>query len=131
LNEYGSKKPRKREAAALALISSQTITEAAQAAGISESTLYRWRQEPEFQAIISRVKAEALDNASNRLAALSTDAVSTLQEIAGNKSMPPTQRVSAARAMLETAFKLREQDEIISRLENLEKTILESGDNCG
>lgn len=129
MNEYGSKKPRKREAAALAMISSGTIAEAANAAGISQATLYRWRQEPEFQAIVNRVKSEALSNASNRLAALSTDAVSTLKDIADDKLTPPAQRVSAARTILETAFKAREQDEIIARLDNLEKITQENGDD--
>jgi transposase-like protein len=127
LNEYGSKKNRKREAAALALIASRTIAEAADACGVSESTLYRWRQEPEFQAIVDRVKNEALNTASNNLAALSAGAVEVLQNIAYSETAPPAQRVSAARAMIETAFKLREQDEIIKRLDALERAQDEKG----
>lgn len=95
------------------------------AAGVSESTLYRWRTEPEFKAIMDRVKADALDTASNNLAALSAGAVEVLQGIAYNEEAPPAQRVSAARAMLETAFKLREQDDIIKRLDALERNAAE------
>jgi len=127
LNDYGSKKSRKREAAALALISCQTVIEAATAAGISQTTLYRWRQEPEFQQIVTRVKSEALTTASNNLAAISSKAVKALTDVMDKDTTPEAQKVSAAKALLEMAFKLREQDEIITRLNTLEKAFDNKG----
>jgi hypothetical protein len=47
---HGSKFERKKEEAIAALLSHQSIENAAKAANIAQNTLLRWMKEPEFEA---------------------------------------------------------------------------------
>lgn len=46
---HGEKRSRREDLALAALISEPTIGEAAKKVGISEVTIWRWMQDPEFQ----------------------------------------------------------------------------------
>src|ERR687886_540740 len=47
---HGSKWDRKREQAILALLQEPTVEAAAKAVGVADVTLWRWMQQPDFQA---------------------------------------------------------------------------------
>jgi hypothetical protein len=47
---HGSKSDRQREEAIIALLSQNSVEEAARAVGIGATTLFRWLKEPEFDA---------------------------------------------------------------------------------
>ena len=47
---HGQKLGRKMDAAVAALLTQRNVEEAAQAAGIGATTLWRWLKQPEFQA---------------------------------------------------------------------------------
>ena len=102
---HGSKRPQREEAAIAALLSEPTLEAAATRAGIGESTLLRWLEEPAFQARYRDAKRRVLEHAVSRLQQSAGKAVDVLVGIAEDRTAPHTARVSAARTVLDQAFR--------------------------
>lgn len=102
-----------------ALASGATVRDAAITARVGETTVYRRLREPEFRKQIGDARAELVAQAVARLAAASTDAVTTLTELLGSNA-PPAVRLGAARSILELGLKLREHQELADRVAALE-----------
>lgn len=112
--------PRK-EKALHALLVSRTRKEAAAMAGIGESTLRSYLQEPEFQARYCEAFGALVQDAARQAQQAIAPALSTLQEIMTDKDEQAQARISAARSTLEYALKLTEQADILEQLRVLEK----------
>jgi uncharacterized membrane-anchored protein YjiN (DUF445 family) len=120
-----NKSLRKKEALAVALIEAPSVVEACRRAGVSTNSAYRWlREDTEFRELFRSTKRRLLDLALARLEGIVTRAISTLEEVLESGTHEPA-RVSASRTVLEMVLKLREHDEILERLEALEKAVLE------
>jgi hypothetical protein len=119
---HGEKLSRKKEAAIKALLESDTHADAAKAAGIGEVTLWRWMQEPDFKEAFRNAKRRVLDQAIVRLQKATGKAISALQSVVENDKAPASARVSGAKAILDTAIKATEIEELRSRVEKLEKS---------
>ena len=117
---HGEKFSRKKEQAIAALLTSPTLTEAARACGIGETTLWRWLQDPDFAERYRQARKRALHIAINRLHRIASDAVTTLQVVANDANAPASSRVAAARVILETVLKMEEVEEIEARLTKIE-----------
>jgi len=117
--------PRQRRFVA-AMMTARTVTEAAEAAGVSERTGRQYLTQPAVKAALSQALDSALHLASRQSAAAMTDALATLQEIHQDPTNPAGSRVSAARAILEAAPKLREALDLAERVTELEKRIQRS-----
>lgn len=116
---------RKKEALAVALLEAPSVAEACRRVGISENSAYRWlREDSEFREILRSAKKRLLDLALARLEGITAKAINTLEEILEKGTHEPS-RVSSARAVLEMVLKLREHDEILERLEALERIAME------
>jgi len=100
---HGEKRSRREDLALAALISEPTIGEAAKKVGISEVTIWRWMQDPEFQDKYRTARRQAVSQAITQLQKISSEAVQTLREVMNNKETPPASRVTAAKAVLEMA----------------------------
>jgi len=122
---HGAKKPRKREQAIIALLEQPSIKEAAQSVGIGEATLFRWLQEPEFQRAYREAKHRVVEQAISRLQQVSGEAVDTLREIMLDTEKPPSTRVTAAKAVLEWSIKAVEMEDLVTRVEDLERFVEE------
>jgi hypothetical protein len=61
-----------------------------------------------------------LESAINRLRRFATDAVTTLHEVATDVESPASSRVAASKAILDTALKAVELEDVESRLSALE-----------
>src|SRR3984885_8707258 len=79
---------RKKEAAILALLSQRTVQDAARSVGVGERTLYRWMQEPDFDAAYQRARQAAFWQATARLQQMCAPAVSTLGKIMLDSNEP-------------------------------------------
>jgi hypothetical protein len=110
----------KRELAIVALLTSRTHADAAQACRISLRTLQRWLKEAPFAEAYKQAKSELVSGATTQLRINGTVAVATLESVATNKENPPAARVAAARAILEFMFQAHETEDISARLEKLE-----------
>jgi hypothetical protein len=105
------------------LIDKPTQRAAAEACKISVKTIRRWMDEPAFLAAFRDAKNEIFANTTNRLRQAGPIAVRTLYQIATNEDTPPgaPSRVAAARALLEFGITHVEIEDVLARLEKLEK----------
>ena len=117
----GTKLGRKKEAAILALLSQRNVEEAARVGGISERTLYRWMQEPDFDGAYRAARRAAFSQSAARLQQMSSPAVTTLGKIMVDTSAPAASRVRAADSVLNHAAKAIEIEDIEARVSELER----------
>ncbi len=108
----------KQEKALAALISEGTIKDAARVSGTSETTLWRWMQEAEFQRRHRSAQREVVNAAIGALQGATVEAVETLRRnlTCGNFFAENT----AAQAILTQSFKVIELEEIAERVRRLE-----------
>jgi molybdenum-dependent DNA-binding transcriptional regulator ModE len=120
---HGEKFSRRMEAAIVALLEQPSIPEAAKAAGISYTSLWRWLQDPEFQAEYRNARRQALGQATAQLQQASGAAVKALKQIIEDRESPSSARVMAARTILEMGLKAIELEEIEARLAAVEQAV--------
>ena len=121
----GGSRQNAKTAAALALASGLTQTEAAKKVGIGERTLRRWLKQDDFRQSVAAAKREMVSRAVAMLADASTEAATTLRQLlqADSESV----RLNAAKAIIELGIKLRESEELAERVKQIEETIATIG----
>jgi hypothetical protein len=120
----------KQERALLALLSQPTIQAAAEAARISERTLFGWLKEKAFADAYRAARALAVSQAISRLQQVSSQAVDTLEGVMKDIETPAPAKVTAAKTVLEMALKGTEMAELQWRLAALEAAVHEDS-NAG
>ena len=120
---HGEKLSRKQEQAIAALLSEPTICAAAKHIGVNEATLYRWLQHEEFQTSYRQARRESVTQAIAGLQQACGEAVQTLREIMTDSEAPASSRVTAARAVLDTALRAVELEDIEERVAALEDAV--------
>ena len=103
-----------------ALAKGATASQAAAQAGVSERTVYRRLQQPEFQARIDALQEETLQRAAAILTAAAQEGIHSLVALQAS-STPPAVRRAAARDILEMGLRLREVASFEKRLLDLER----------
>jgi hypothetical protein len=111
----------KKEAAILALLTARGIDEAARNAQVPPRTLYRWLQEPDFDAAYPKARRTAFAQATARLQQATGAAVSTLLKIMVDTNAPPSTRVRAADSVLDHAKQAIEIEDVEVRVAALEQ----------
>ena len=119
---HGQKLSQKKEAAIMALLLQPTLEKAAAEVGIAKSTLHNWLKLDSFQSSYRAAKREAVGHAISTLQRASQYAVLTILEVVRDVTAPAGARVRAAQVILEQAFNALELDELIGRLERIEKS---------
>lgn len=119
----------KQQRALLALLTNPTREKAAAAAGITVKTLRGYLADPEFQAEYRKAFAELVEDATRQAQQAIEPALSTLREVVEDGSESTQFRISAARSILEYSLKMTEQNDILSKLQELEKEI-KGGQSC-
>lgn len=112
-----------REAIAVHVLTCSTYEEAAKAAGISISALYRLRQTPEFQEIVHRVKGQMFAEAFTKAQGFSLSAIEVLKIIMEDTNATDSSRVAAARTLLEMSLNASETEMILNRIDELERKL--------
>jgi transposase-like protein len=112
--------PRRQQAGVTALLSTQTVRDAAGALGINEATLYRWLTMPAFQAGYREARYVVMDAALAELQKACTKAAQTLVDLLEDAQGPTVVRLRAAQVVLDTALKSRTVDELEARIAALE-----------
>jgi transposase-like protein len=113
----------KQEAAVMALLSSKNVEEAARVASVTPRTLYRWMNEPEFDAAYRAARRQAYGQSISRLQQGSTAAATTLLKVMVDVATPPSTRVRAAEAVLSHAARAIEIEDLDARLKELEMAV--------
>ena len=96
------------------------MTQAADAAGIGEVTLWRWLRIPTFKEQYRLARREAVSQAVGQLQAACSVAVVALTDVFRDVNCPASAR-SAARTVLEMALKGVELEDLAVRVEELEQ----------
>ena len=113
----------KQEQALQAVISYPTLKEAALAAGVSETTLWRYMQDKAFARRLREARRDAVNHAVTRLQRASSDAVTVLDDLMKSDKAPASARISAARPVLDYAIRAAEIEELRARVDQLEDFI--------
>lgn len=122
---HGQKLTRKQGAAITALLTHETVTEAAQACGVAESTLFRWLQLSEFQSLFRAARRSLVESAIAQLQRKCTNAAQVLSEIAEDKEAPASSRVSAARAILEQSISAIQLTDLQEQIDEIKRMMSE------
>lgn len=111
----------KQEKAIAALLGKPTMKEAAQSVNVSEPTLWRWLQEPEFQRAYRAARRQIVEHSVCELQAATSEAVATLKRNlnCGNQSV----EVRAAQIILDQSVKAVELVDLAERVEELEQLL--------
>jgi hypothetical protein len=112
----------KQEQALIALLDCGEIKQAAETAGVTKVTLWRWLQSPDFQSRYRAARRQLVETAIAQLQSDCTIAVRVLREVAEDREAPASSRVSAAKTIIEQsvgAIQLIDLQERIERLESL------------
>lgn len=107
-----------KEKALTALVTVDTVREAAELSGLSVETLYRYLRDPDFKRDYRAYRRELMETTMARLQRSSDRAAATLERNmdCGN----PGNEIRAAQIVLENANKGLDTTDILERLEALE-----------
>ena len=117
----------KQKRAIKALLEYRTIATAAEAASVSERTIYRWFDVPAFRAALNKAEGQAIDAATRNLLTLSKAAINVFYEIMQDETISPGVRLRAADRVMDHLVRLRELRDIEQRLVNLEAKVYGQG----
>ncbi len=113
-----------REAGIVALVNNPNVKEAALTCGISERTLHRWLNEPDFATQLLEAQRGITKRVIHSVVSRAERAASVLNEIMCDTDAAQSARVSAARTILEFSFKAIEVEDILKRIEAIEANIV-------
>ena len=109
-----------------ALMRSCTAAEAAEAAGVSRVTIYRWLKDDDFQKELSLRKHLIIDGASRKLANSVNKAIDTLIDL-NEKSKIPNVRRLAAGNLIDYCLRFSEITDLEKRMTAIEQAIEKKG----
>lgn len=113
----------RQQRALMALLEQPSKAAAAQAAGISPRTLRDYLADPAFAAELQRLQGGQISDAAQRGRQSMTGAMDALRNVMDDGSQSGQTRVQAARSILEYSLKLDERENILKRLDELEKSL--------
>jgi hypothetical protein len=105
----------------VALAGGASIRRAAARARVSERTAYRRLDDPEFRRRVSAVRAEAIEQATGRLAIASTAAARTLRKLLRSKD--ERVQLAAGRWILRLGIAMKNEVEIQKQIDALNAAV--------
>ncbi len=108
-----------------ALLSNATVRGAAEAAGVSESTVYRRLRDAGFRRELKEQRLRVYSHALQRLQVAAEGAVDVLEEVMRDKRAPLSARIKCAVNVLELADKGPQPEMVDRRLQNATERMLE------
>lgn len=110
-----------QQKAIAALLSSPSREDAARKCGLTSRTLRVYFQNDEFCEAYRASFQELTENATRKAQQLLCPALETLEEVMQDADAPPATKTNAARIVIESTLKLTEVNDILTRIENLER----------
>lgn len=111
--------PRRARAVAVVL-EEPTLARAAKRIGVHDRTLRRWLKDPDFRRALDEARRQAFGEALARVQFGASRAAQALLDVLDDEEARPTERVAAARALLEHAHRAEEILDLRGRLEAVE-----------
>jgi hypothetical protein len=118
--QSAGKLTRKQEALISALLTAPSLAAAAQHAGLSEVTAWRWLKDATFQAAYREARRAVVQHAITQVQQATGAAVETLRSVMQDPEAPASAKVSAAKTILDTAVKAIELEDLEQRIVALE-----------
>ena len=115
----------KQERALVALLDCGELKRAASAAGVNESTLWRWLQQPAFQARYRAARRQLVETAIAQLQSDCSIATRVLREVAEDKEAPASSRVAAAKAIIEQSISAVQLTDLQAEVEEIKRLLAE------
>ena len=108
------------------LLTSSSQKEAYQKAHIAKATAMRYQKDPDFQKQYKEMRRQSMEFTGNRLRELTSKSVDTLSDVMDDPEATPTEKTRASKIVLDSAFQVQQSQDIIERLDNLEKEMQEN-----
>ena len=122
---YGSDGLNERQRiAANYLARGTTIRETARKIGVSEKSVYLWRQRPAVQQAIARIQQELLSETGGMNISTIPDAIKLLDSIINDPEARNTDRIAAARTLMSGAQAYQERKILERQINDLERQLL-------
>lgn len=115
----------KQQAVIGEMVAGASVAAAAKATGANERTIRRWIADDAFAEALTTARAEAWSRAMNRLRGKAERAVEVLAEMMDSPGAPPHARIRAALGVIRHARQLVEVDELVARVEALERSLID------
>jgi len=112
-----------------ALLSGETMPNAARLCNVPERTARRWLTLPEFRQTLKDGQSGMVTAATRKAAGLLTRALDTLADVLDSPATTPSAKVGAARVLLEHTARLLELSDFAERLEALERRLDDAGNS--
>lgn len=122
LSKTLSKYPPKKSNFLIAMLEKGIVSVAAKTANITEATAHKWLNGG-LDETLEKMRLEMIEEALNRIKLACSSAVDTMLEILNDKSNSAGIRLKASTIIIDTTMKIREQQQIIDKLEALEERI--------
>jgi hypothetical protein len=113
----------KQAAAVEALLQQPTMLRAATSVGIGERTLRRWMKAPAFKAALQEARRASFSQAIGLTQWYASVAVATLVKVMNDPASPAHCRISAAAVLLRFGREGMELDDMLDRIEALERVV--------
>lgn len=101
-----------------------TIRETARKIGVSEKSVYTWRQRPAVQQAISRIQQELLSETGGMNISTIPAAISVLDSIINDEDARAADRIAAARTLMSGAQAYQERRILERQIADLERQLL-------
>jgi hypothetical protein len=111
---------RSQERALIAILAEPTLAAAAKRAKVNEVTIWRWMKQPAFYERYRADRRQMVEQSIGDLQRATTEAVETLRAVMIDPEQPAPTRVTAARAILDHAFRGTELLDLVDRIDRLE-----------
>ena len=118
---------RNQQRAIAALLSCTTTAEAAEKAGVSRQTLYRYLADETFRAELSRRQDAIISKVTASLVGLAEEIVKTLRQMLTDADTPPSVKARVALGWLSQMQKNVELQDLVERVERLEAQATDEG----
>jgi hypothetical protein len=106
---------------AVALAAGRTAAAWARETGTAERTARRWAREDDVVHQVEAIRRRAVDRAIGLLTRHATTAARELARLASDKDTPAGARVAAARAVLQELLNVKEHQDLVDRVNELER----------
>ncbi|HEX8289184.1 MAG TPA: hypothetical protein VF556_14380 [Pyrinomonadaceae bacterium] len=114
----------KQENALLALLRHGSVRLASKETGISETTLWRYQQLPEFQSRMKKIRSAINEETTSLLQRASFRAVNRLMQLMDDENTQDAVKYASAKTILDLHFKNQELREIQESVQELKEMIV-------
>ncbi len=118
-----SELPPVRARAVFALLRQPTLAKAAREAGVNERTLRRWLAEADFRAALDVTRRDVFGEVLSRMQGGAEKALEALHGVLDDDAARPSEKVAAARVLLDHAHRAAEALDSNARLAALERAL--------